>query len=148
MTFDVPTPVSILLVEDSEDDAFFFCHALQATRLAANVTHLPGGAEAIDFFKELQQGEKPRPDHIFLDLKLPVYSGFDILQWLRERSMLQSLRISILSGSDHPSDLSTARDFGITDYLVKPLSPDDLKRRLGAGGKGIGSSSSASVQTS
>jgi len=127
--------VNIVLIEDSEDDAFFFFHALKGTGLPAEVTHLPGGSEAITFLTELSEGKHATPDLIFLDLKLPVYSGFDILQWLKDRSMLGGLRIAILSGSDHPSDLQTAREFGIMDYLVKPLSPDDLRRRIQAAGK-------------
>jgi DNA-binding response OmpR family regulator len=120
---------SILLVEDSDDDAFFFQYALDATQLPCVLTRLADGAQALKHFAAIKAGAAV-PDLIFLDLKLPGYSGFEILHWIREQDFHVPLRIAILSGSDHQADIVMARELGVSDYIVKPISSDELKKRI------------------
>lgn len=121
----------ILLLEDTEDDAFLFKHALKQAGVPSQMKHLVDGGEALEFFASLKDSSaNDRPDIIFLDLKLPKYSGFEILEWVQVQNFQPPLKITVLSGSDHPSDISTARKLGVTDYVVKPISAEELKRRL------------------
>ena len=119
----------ILLVEDSEDDAFFFQHALKKTQLPCECDHVMDGGKAVEYLQTSQQQGR-LPDLIFLDLKLPVMSGFEVLKWVGEQKFQPPLNIAILSGSDHESDVKLARELGASDYVVKPISPEDCKQRL------------------
>jgi DNA-binding response OmpR family regulator len=135
MTSTSPRP-TVLLVEDSDDDAFFFRRALQKCRIEHDLVHLPDGGAAIRYLEEFLGracARETRPashTHLFLDLKLPILSGFEVLEWLRNRSTGHGLHISILSGSDSAIDVSQARQLGVRDYFVKPVTAAALRARL------------------
>lgn len=116
---------SVILVEDSDDDAFFFERALAKTGLRANVIRIKDGGAAVEHLKT--SGDR-QANLIFLDLKLPVLSGFDVLKWMREHNF--SAEVIVLSGSDLESDKRLARELGASDYLVKPVSAEELNKRL------------------
>ncbi|WP_158277657.1 response regulator [Opitutus sp. ER46] len=120
----------VVLVEDSEDDAFFFRWAVGKCTRDCEVVHLADGGLAMTYLRAMQAGEQPRPDLLFLDLKLPVFSGFEILGWIQAQHFEPPLEVIVLSGSEHGSDLLRARACGAADYCVKPISPAQLHQRL------------------
>ena len=125
-----PHRPSVLLVEDSDDDAFFFDRALRRCQVDCEFTRLENGALALDYLKNALASADGfrRPDVVFLDLKLPAFSGFDILRWIAEQNVRPPLKVVVLSGSEHQGDMDLARALGASDYCVKPISPE----RLGA----------------
>lgn len=120
----------LILVEDSEDDAFIFQWALQKTGRHCDLTHVSDGGAAIELLREIASGAKPRPDVVFLDLKLPVYSGFEVLSWLKTQPTLFNLTVIVLSGSEHAADAQRARELGAASYFVKPISNEQLRTLL------------------
>ena len=92
--------------------------------------HVKDGQEVIDYLggKGLfaEREKHPLPCLLLLDLNLPGQNGFDVLRWIRQLSDLKSLKVVIVSGSNQESDMETARSLGITDYIVKPSSPNKL----------------------
>ena len=124
----------ILHIEDSEDDVFFFRHALKKTGMGCAVFHAADGAAALRYLRaawaDRNDPEHPWPDLIFLDLKLPTFSGFEILAWIREQKIDAPLRITILSGSEHASDIQRAKSLGAESYLVKPIATEQLRERI------------------
>jgi DNA-binding response OmpR family regulator len=121
----------ILLVEDSEDDAFFFDLALKRSAWPCDRTHMVDGGQAVHYLEDSRKSGS-LPDLVFLDLKLPVLTGFEVLEWIAAQNFRPQLRVVILSGSDHQADIVRARELGASDYLVKPVSVDELKKRLSA----------------
>lgn len=117
---------SILLVEDSEDDAFFFQRALRKTDVSVECVQVWDGAAATKYMRE----NAPSRLLVFLDLKIPILNGFEVLKWLQDQPFKSRLEIVILSGSDDPHDIASARQLGVSDYLVKPLDFSELKRKL------------------
>lgn len=70
------------------------------------------------------------PDLIYLDLKMPVMNGFEVLDWIRLQPFAASLRLTVLSGSDQEKDRHRAKSLGASRYLVKPVTPQDLQDDL------------------
>jgi len=121
----------LLLVEDSEDDAYFFKHALEKSGATCSLHHVLDGAEAVDFLKNAANGGAQNlPRMIFLDLKMPVLNGFEVLEWMRTQNFPASMQVVVLSGSEHPEDKARAAQLGVTDYLVKPVRFSDFNRFL------------------
>jgi len=121
---------NVLLIEDSDDDAYFFFRALKKANLVCQVDHVKDGGEAIRYLSAVFSAQKPLPDFVFVDLKLPVKSGFEILDWIHAQTQAPALDIAILSGSDDEKDRIRAKTYGIVEYFVKPISIEELINRL------------------
>jgi CheY-like chemotaxis protein len=121
----------VLLVEDSDDDAFFFRHTLQKSGVNCGLHHVTNGAEAIDFLRGASGSDSQAlPLAIFLDLKMPVLNGFEVLEWMRTQTLPAGMQVIVLSGSEHREDKERAMRLGAPDYLVKPVKVSDLHRFL------------------
>jgi len=122
-------PISILLVEDSEDDAFFFRWTLNKTELDCKYEHVMDGSAAIQYLEAARQSGHV-PEAIFLDLKMPGMSGFEVLEWIRDQKFEPPLNVLVLSGSDQDGDIRRARTFGVERYLVKPINSQQFVEEL------------------
>ncbi|MEO5804074.1 MAG: response regulator [Verrucomicrobiota bacterium] len=116
--------IHIFLVEDSEEDVFFFTRALKKIGCPHTLTIVGDGPAAIDL---LSQTGNQNVDLIFLDIKLPMLGGFDVLRWVRAQAPDLLRKIFILSGSAHEADQQLASDLGAANYFVKPISSNSLK---------------------
>jgi CheY-like chemotaxis protein len=125
------TKSTLLLVEDSEDDAFFFKRTLQKSGMGCTLHRVANGAEAIDFLRSTSISNfQELPKVIFLDLKMPVLNGFEVLDWLQTQTFTSQIRVIVLSGSEHENDKTRAAHMGAMNYLVKPVTISDLNRFL------------------
>ncbi len=68
-------------------------------------------------------------DLAVLDVMLPVFDGFTVLQHLRRRS---DLPIIILTARVQHRDRILGLNAGADDYLLKPFDPDELLARIHA----------------
>lgn len=131
MSTNTTTKPGVLLVEDSEDDAYFFKRTLQKSGHTCVLHRANNGAEAVEFLQTaLTSSSQTLPCLMFLDLKTPVLNGFEVLDWLRHQSFAPQVRVIVLSGSEHQKDKDRAAELGASDYLVKPVRIGDLDRFL------------------
>jgi CheY-like chemotaxis protein len=121
---------SVLLVEDSPDDAFFFQRALRRAGVPCQVRHVLNGLEALEVLNAGSQDRSKLPDAVFLDLKMPVMNGFELLEWLIQQRFPAIFPIYVLSGSNQQDDRTRAAALGASDYIVKPIGSAELASRL------------------
>jgi CheY-like chemotaxis protein len=121
---------NLLLVEDNADDQFIMKRALQSAGVTNPVNIVEDGQQAIDYLSGAGKfGDRalyPIPALVFLDLKLPHKSGFEVLRWIRTRSELDSVVVVVLTSSNQARDISAAYKTGANSYLVKPPTAEDL----------------------
>jgi CheY-like chemotaxis protein len=121
---------AILLVEDNDDDVFLMKHALTAAGVANPVFIVETGQQAVDYLAgsgAYQDRVKfPMPVIVFLDLKLPLLSGHEVLAWIRSQRQLESLLVVVLTSSNEPSDVRRSYSLGANSYLMKPMSARQL----------------------
>jgi CheY-like chemotaxis protein len=126
----VARTVTILLVEDDPNDALLVRMAFQRTRSGIPLIILPNGLEAVNYLKGegvyADRAKYPMPDIILLDLRMPLMSGFEVLQWIRERPGLKRLPVIVLTSSVQEADARTAYEAGANSYLVKPTDFNEL----------------------
>lgn len=119
-----------LLVEDNEDDVFIFRRAYKQAKLAHPLYVVTDGSEATDYLmgtgKYRDRSEFPMPDVVFLDLKLPLRSGLEVLEWIRSRPELAKLPVVVLTSSAESRDISRAQELGAHSYIVKPPKAETL----------------------
>jgi CheY-like chemotaxis protein len=120
---------TLLLVEDSEDDAFLFSRTFEKSGAPLGIHHVPNGAEAINYLRRAASSNS-LPRIILLDLKMPMVNGFDVLEWLKEQSCFSQIPVVVVSGSAQPEDKVRASQLGAVEYLVKPVTVTDLQRVL------------------
>jgi two-component system response regulator YesN len=70
-----------------------------------------------------------RPDTVITDIKMPFMDGLQLCRLLKEA--LPAIKIIILSGHDEFRYAQEAIQIGVTEYLLKPIVPEDLLAALG-----------------
>jgi CheY-like chemotaxis protein len=125
------TDRAILLVEDNEDDVFLMKRALKAATVANPLFVVENGQAAVDYLsgvdKFKDRGAFPIPSIVFLDLKLPLISGHDVLAWIRRQKELESLVVVVLTSSNEQQDLQRCYQLGANSYVVKPPTAEQLE---------------------
>jgi len=82
------------------------------------------GEEAIELFK------KESPDLIILDVSMPVLTGFEVLDRIKDYLGEKYIPVIFLTASIKIDDKLRALHGGAVDYLVKPVSADELIARI------------------
>src|SRR5256885_16746780 len=91
----------ILLVEDTDSDAELLIRTLNLVGVANQVRRIADGDEAMAHLAYLEKADADSiPSALFLDLKLPGLSGFEILQRIRDRPALSKTLRVVLSQID------------------------------------------------
>jgi len=122
--------LSLLLVEDNDDDRFLTIRQLKKLPFALTVAVAKNGEEAIKLIPGEEPGRHSLPSVILLDLQLPKISGISLLTRIREKYTTSELPVIILSSSDNPGDIALSRELGINGYLSKPLDLAQLAEIL------------------
>jgi two-component system response regulator len=107
----------ILLVEDNPPDVLMAREGIRKSSISADVTVAYDGEQAIRILTE----QSFKPDFVILDLNLPKFSGFTLLERYRTQD---GPPVVVLSGSDRESDRQQALKLGAQEYVVKPLGFD------------------------
>ena len=120
-------PIEILLVEDNPDEASLTIETLKEGRVRNNITLVEDGVEAITFLRrEGKYASGPRPDLIFLDLKLPRKNGREVLGEIKSDPDLKCIPVVILSKSSADRDVLESYRLFANCYIQKPLDLDDF----------------------
>jgi two-component system response regulator len=122
------TTKQILLVEDNPDDVELTIRAFRSSSIPQTLTVATDGAEALVALFGPPSGTPPAelPDLVLLDLKLPIFDGFDVLRRIRANPRTRHVPVVILTSSTQPEDLETGYALGANSYLQKPVSFGDF----------------------
>ncbi len=112
------TEPHILLVDDSDDDIFLVREAFRESGVAHRLDAISDGEEALSF---LRNNLNDRPDVVLLDINMPRFSGFDVLEWVQSDPELRSIPVVMLTTSEQPEDVRRATEGGARDYFRKPV---------------------------
>lgn len=120
--------IRILLTDDDEDDREFFAEAVEDLELNNPIEFCKNGIELLERLSDKDLGI---PDIIFLDLNMPILSGFETLQQIREDAKFKNVPIiAIYSTSATEDGIKNTFGLGANAYIVKPLAFGDLKKLL------------------
>ncbi|QEC70231.1 response regulator [Panacibacter ginsenosidivorans] len=117
------------LIDDDFIHQFGMKRMIQRYQPSEGVIEFSNGLDAINFFKT-PHSDSEIPELIFLDINMPVMNGWEFMdEFVKIRSTIQKkIDIYILSSSTDSQDIQKAKSNPeITDYIVKPLTPDLLK---------------------
>ena len=123
----LPAGCHVLLVEDNEVNALIASANLD--QLGARATRAHDGKEAVS-----AAFTTPRPDLILMDCRMPVMDGLAATREIRaiERtSGLLRLPIVALTASPTDDDQRECFDAGMTGFLSKPFTLEQLNHEIG-----------------
>ncbi len=78
------------------------------------------GREAIDI------AHAHKPDLIFMDLVMPVLSGFDAIKRLRQQEAFKNTPIITISASVYGEHIAASKEAGSDDFIPKPFRTEHL----------------------
>ena len=92
-------------------------------------------SSASDGEEGCRKAKEIKPDLIILDIIMPMQDGFSACEQLKRDPELSSIPILIMtsfSEKEKETNIPTSAGFGLEaeDYADKPISPDELLRRV------------------
>lgn len=131
---DDDSKFTILLVEDSDDDAFFIERALRQNGIKNAVLRMRDGVEAVQYLQGVEKGAGPQkfpfPEVIILDLKMPRMGGLEFLEWVNQNPQHRVIPTIVLTSSRMDDDVETSYRLGANTFMVKPAHFDELAQMI------------------
>lgn len=121
---------NVLLIDDNHIDNLINRKILDNANYAENITVIDSPREAFDFVRESLETGENIPEVIFLDLRMPVMSGFEFLKSLIELPNLKPdlFKIFVLSSSLDPKDIKRIKENHLVSrFIGKPLTNQVLE---------------------
>jgi len=114
---------AILIVDDNEINRIFIEKALQA-RGFTRILPVPSAEEALAKMRQF------KPDMVILDILMPDMNGFECCEAIRRQKQYRDLPILIQTTITEPALRVKAFEMGATDFVSKPIYPDELYARV------------------
>jgi len=122
MAFFLKKKKKILAVDDSEIDL-----EIIEQMLKDKYTVLPtkSGKEALDYLLHFS-----KVDLILLDLIMPEMDGWETFTRIRDLGYISHVPIAFVTSVHGEEEQNRAKEMGASDYIFKPLSREDLIKRI------------------
>lgn len=125
--------VHILLVEDNEGDILLTREALAEGKVANTISVVRNGRDAINFL--FQRGEYENvtpPDMVLLDVNLPLKSGHEVLQTIKESDQTRHIPVIMLTTSSSERDIKLSYEHHANCYITKPVDVEEFLSAVGS----------------
>ena len=119
------TPAKTVLVVDDQEDIL----DLVRFRLEHDGYRV---LTASDGQTGLTLAQAERPDLCILDVMMPKLSGLEVLAHLRADPATADIRVILLTSRGQDADVDRGFELGANDYVTRPFSPKELRRRVHA----------------
>ncbi|MCK9579299.1 MAG: response regulator [Methanoregula sp.] len=124
MAADAGGSLHILLVEDNDIHAELVIRGMGDSLVANKIPPVPESGQVLDYF--IQRGaytnpvQKPRPNSVLPDLRLPRVDGLEVLRIVKTTHEILRIPGVILTSSDAENDSAKFCDYHANSYVVKP----------------------------
>jgi len=115
--------LEILIIDDNEQITKMLTTFLELKEHKCTIAN--DGKEGLSIIKE------NRHDVILLDLAMPEFDGYSVIQDLEENNMLKNHKIIVFTASTiTQEELDELVKRGVTSYILKPIDIDVLHSKL------------------
>lgn len=112
----------ILLVEDNDGDIILTQEAFEESKVINQISVVKNGKDALDFLHKRNGFEKVEsPDIILLDINIPIFSGHEVLQKIKNDPQLKKIPVIILTTSSNEMDVNKAYENHTNSFVTKPI---------------------------
>lgn len=125
---------TILLIDDDQIFNFISSEMILETDPDIRIITYLSSPEALEYLRDLLNRQQPLPDILFLDIRMPEMTGFELLDKLLKEYPLEAIkkmRVFMLTSSLDENDNQKAADNPLIEgYLGKPLDIVELVQIL------------------
>ncbi|MFD1629520.1 response regulator [Pseudopedobacter beijingensis] len=121
---------SVLLIDDNYIDNVINQKVMVAADFAEKIYIEQSCEDAIRFLQKLIDDKMNIPEVIFVDIRMPIKTGFDFLVEFEQlpHQDIEDVKIIMLSSSLDPTDHKKIVEFNnVSDFYGKPLTEETLK---------------------
>ena len=121
---------SVCIIDDDSIYVYIVKRLMDECNFCDSIIEFENGKEGIEGIIDLNATKK-LPNIIFLDLSMPIMSGWEFLDAFAktEISNKEDIKIIVMSSSINPNEIEMIKAYPmVTDYIVKPITPSDLDK--------------------
>ena len=121
---------NILVVDDNDTDLLIARIVMEKSGFTGVTVVKNSGKSAMEYLNSIQNAPEQWPELIFLNINMPVVSGFAFLENFENmgEAFSSKVKIAVLSSSDNKSDTDKFAANGyVIDFVPKPLSIEGFK---------------------
>ena len=111
--------IRAILIDDEQESLNALAYDLRKYCPAIEIVDICQGGK-----KGIKSIHKHKPDMVFLDIDMPIISGFDLLE------MVGDISFSVVFTTAYDKYALKAFKISATDYLLKPIDKDELKAAI------------------
>lgn len=115
--------MKLLLVDDNPIDLMLNERVISKLVPEAEIIKKESAISALEYLKE----DGNIPEIIFLDIKMPLMNGFDLLNAIEKEDNLSesAVRVLMVTSSVDPQDKEKASEYEkVIGFIEKPISPE------------------------
>jgi len=113
--------IKILLVDDEKDIVEFIKYNLELENYQVITAY--DGEEALEMMPQ-------HPDLVILDILMPKLNGYEVCKKIKANVNYQNIPIIFLTAKSSEIDEVLGLEFGASDFIRKPISPQKLVARV------------------
>ncbi|MDP3952278.1 response regulator transcription factor [Microbacterium sp.] len=117
-------PIRVVIVDDQELVRAGLRSLAERDGDITVVDEAPDGRSGLSRVREL------RPDVVLMDIRMPVMDGLEATRAIVADAALDGIRVLILTTFDEDENVHEAIRSGASGYLLKDVSPEDLRAAI------------------
>ena len=122
---------TVMIIDDNMVDLYIISRMITKNNFGKNVLHYTEAEEAMKYLQENQDDISKLPQIIFVDIYMPLMSGFEFLE--AYDSLLDTLKnyckVYIISSTIDNEDIArSTSDKNVVSFHVKPITKEFLDR--------------------
>jgi len=121
----------LVFIDDDPIDHFLMKHILRGKNYFDTTTYTIYGSLVLDYIEEHKSEPEKLPDMIFVDLNMPLFSGWDFLKRMEQmrHEISKDIPVFVISSSLRPDDKATSSSYSfVQDFISKPMDSQEIER--------------------
>lgn len=121
----------VMIIDDSITDLYISSRMITKNNFGKQVLEYSSAQEALLYLQEHQENTDKLPEIIFVDIYMPLMSGFEFLEEYNRLSLITQKysQVFIISSTIDDSDIIRARNYqNVVSFQVKPITKEFLFR--------------------
>lgn len=121
----------LVFIDDDPIDHFLMKHILRGKNYFDTTTYTIYGSLVLDYIEEHKSDPEKLPDMIFVDLNMPLFSGWDFLKRMEQmqHEISKDIPVFVISSSVRPGDKATSSKYSfVQEFISKPVNSEEIER--------------------